>query len=98
MVETEYVETIKAYVEKRYLRKVQPDESSATEVFYLSRFPVIRMDKTTSKVRIVFNCSTKTDGLSLNDVIVSRIYLMSLFGSEGALLLLHVTLKKCICK
>ena len=35
----------------------------------LPHFPVIRMDKTTTKVGIVFNCSTKTDGVSLNDAI-----------------------------
>ena len=35
----------------------------------LPHFPVVRMDKTTTKVRIVFDCSDKYDGISLNDVI-----------------------------
>ena len=37
--------------------------------FGLPHFPVIRMDKTTTKVHIVFYCSAKTDGVSLNDAI-----------------------------
>ena len=98
--------TIKAYVEKGYWRRVKPDESSAPDVGYLSCFPVIRMDKTTTKVRIVFDCSAITDRLSLNDVICTGPklkkdlfdQLMCLFVSKGTLLLLHVTLKKCICK
>ena len=66
---TEYSEIIKGYVEKGYLRRVEPDEPSPPEVWYLPYFPVIRMDKTTTKVRIVFDCSAKTDGVSLNDAI-----------------------------
>ena len=65
----EYAQTIQAYVEKGYLRKVQPDEESPPEVWYLPHFPIVCMDKTTTKVRIVFDCSAKTDGVSLNDVI-----------------------------
>ena len=44
-------------------------EKMPPEVWYLPHFPVIRMDKTTTKVRIVFDCSAKTDGVSLNDAI-----------------------------
>lgn len=65
----EYSEIIHSYVEKGYLRRVEPEESSPPEVWYLPHFPVIRMDKTTTKVRIVFDCSAKTDGVSLNDAI-----------------------------
>ena len=65
----EYSQIIRAYVKKGYLRKVEPDEPLPPEVWYLPHFPVIRMDKTTTKVRIVFDCSAKTDGVSLNDVI-----------------------------
>ena len=69
VVGAEHAQTIQAYVEKGYLRKVQPDEESPPEVWYLPHFPVVRMDKTTTKVCIVFDCSVKTDGVSLNDVI-----------------------------
>lgn len=66
---TEYSQIIQAYVEKGYLRRVEPDELLPPEVWYLPHSPVIRMDKTTTKVRIVFDCSAKTDGVSLNDAI-----------------------------
>ena len=69
IVSREYQHTIKSYLEKGYLRKVGKDEVIPPEVWYLPHFPIIRMDKTTTKVRIVFDCSAKTDGLSLNDVI-----------------------------
>ena len=38
-------------------------------MWYLPHFPVVRLDKTTTKVRIVFDCSNKFNGISLNDVI-----------------------------
>ena len=66
---TEYSQIIQAYVEKGYLRRVEPDEPLPPEVWYLPHFPVIRMDKTTTKVRVVVDCSAKTDGVSLNDAI-----------------------------
>ena len=62
---------IQAYVEKGYLRRVEPDEPLPPEAWYLPHFSVIRMDKTTTKVHIVFDCSAKTDGVSLNDAIYS---------------------------
>ena len=68
---TEYSQIIQAYFEKGYLRRVEPDEPLPPEVcnWYLPHIAVIRMDKTTTKVRIVFDCSAKMDGLSLNDAI-----------------------------
>ena len=36
---------------------------------YLLHFPVIRLDKETTKTRILFDASAKYDGVSLNDVI-----------------------------
>ena len=68
-VEKEYQETIAAYVEKGYLRKVPRTEDPPPEVWYLPHFPIVRMNKSTTKVRIVFDCSAKCNGISLNDVI-----------------------------
>ena len=65
----EYQATIQAYVEKGYLRKVPSDEPLPANVWYLPHFPVVRMDKTTTKVRIVFDCAAKCNGISLNDMI-----------------------------
>jgi len=82
---TEYSQIIQAYVEKGYLRRVEPDEPLPPEVWYLPHFPVIRMDKTTTKVRIVFDCSAKTDGVTefVQDLNCRRICLMCLFSSGG---------------
>ena len=65
----EYEKTINSYIEKGYLRRVSEEETTPPEVWYLPHFPVVRMDKTSTKVRIVFDCSAKMDGVSLNDVI-----------------------------
>ena len=68
-VAEEYRATIQAYVEKGYLRKVPSDEQPLNNVWYLPHFPVVRMDKTTTKVRIVFDCAAKCNGISLNVMI-----------------------------
>ena len=68
-IQGEYRKTIESYIEKGYLKRVTEEESPPAEVWYLPHFLVVRMDKTSTKVRIVFDCSAKTDGISLNDVI-----------------------------
>jgi len=68
-VAEDYKATIQAYVEKGYLRKVPSDEQLPNNVWYLPHFPVMRMDKTTTKVRIVFDSAAKCNGISLNDMI-----------------------------
>ncbi|XP_044164891.1 uncharacterized protein LOC114973744 [Acropora millepora] len=59
-VAEEYKATIQAYVEKGYLRKVPSDEQLPNNVWYLPHFPVVRMDKATTKVRIVFDCAANS--------------------------------------
>ena len=69
IVEREYKKTIETYFEKGYLRKVPENEAPPHEVWYLPHFPIVKMSKSTTKVRIVFDCSAKCKGISLNDVI-----------------------------
>ena len=68
-VEAEYQKTIETYIEKGYLRRVPENEPPPPEVWYLPHFPIVKMSKSTTKVRIVFDCSAKCNGISLNDVI-----------------------------
>ena len=63
-----YSDIIKQYVAKGYVRKV-PENESYSSKWYLPHFPVIRPDKDTTKIRIVFDASAKCQGTSLNDAI-----------------------------
>ena len=63
-----YSKCIEQYVEKGYVRKVPEHEKSKSK-WYLPHFPVTRLDKETTKTRIVFDASAKHEGVSLNDVI-----------------------------
>ena len=50
------------------MRKVSENESYKSK-WYLPHLPVIRPDKDTTKIRIVFDASAKCQGISLNDAI-----------------------------
>jgi ribonuclease HI len=63
-----YDTIISKYVDKGYIRKVDSDEP-ADRVWYLPHFPVLRPEKSTTKVRIVFDASAKYQNVSLNDAI-----------------------------
>ena len=43
------------------------DDACNERMYYMPHHPVIREDKTTSKVRIVYDCSSKEEGASLNE-------------------------------
>ena len=60
---------IEQYIEKGYVTKVQEHDRSLSR-WYLPHFPVLRPDKDTTKVRIVFDASAKYKGQALNDVIL----------------------------
>ena len=60
-----YSKFIERYIEKGYVRKIMEQEKSKSK-WYLPQFPVIRLDKETTKTKIVFDIY---DGVSLNDVI-----------------------------
>ncbi|XP_071118413.1 uncharacterized protein [Haliotis cracherodii] len=57
------------YHTKGYIRKVPTEEMTNTGKWYLPHFPVVRLDRLTTKVRIVFDASAKYKGISLNEVI-----------------------------
>ncbi|XP_065198351.1 uncharacterized protein LOC135829896 [Sycon ciliatum] len=63
-----YAETIESYVRKGYVVKVNANPREAGS-WLLPHFPVVRLDKSTTKVRIVFDGSAKHDGTALNDLL-----------------------------
>ncbi|XP_046551203.1 uncharacterized protein LOC124260924 [Haliotis rubra] len=64
-----YDDIISQYHKKGYIRKVSSEEKTHTGKWYLPHFPVVRLDRLTTKVRIVFDASAKYKGISLNEVI-----------------------------
>ena len=62
-----YNEIVAQYLEKGYLERV--DKEDTKDGWFVLHFPVLRPDKSTTEVRIVFDGSAKLNGKSLNDVI-----------------------------
>ena len=96
-----YSENITQYLEKGYIRKIDPTEEKPARRWYLPHFPVVRLDRATTKTRIVFDASAKFGGISLNDVIdqgpkLQRDLNDVLFDSEGTLFHSFVTSLRCI--
>lgn len=64
----EYSKVIQEYLDLNHMEKINKEKDTAINTFYLPHHAVIRHDKSTSKVRIVFNASSKgPNGKSLND-------------------------------
>ena len=61
-----YQRVINEYLEKKYIRRVPPEEPKPECEWLLPHFPVVRPEKETTKVRIVFDGSSVCDGKSLN--------------------------------
>ena len=62
-----YDQAIKDYEKKGYIAKMPKTDENQ---WFLPHFPVIREDKTTKKVRVVFDAAAKYNGKSLNDGIL----------------------------
>ena len=59
---------IQDQIKKGIVEVIEHPESSEDErTHYLPHHAVIHQDKTTTKLRIVYDASAKEDGLSLND-------------------------------
>ncbi|XP_037293581.1 uncharacterized protein LOC119189038 [Manduca sexta] len=66
-----YKEMINEYLQLGHMRTVEEKDEKAHEAVYLPHHAVVRMDKSTSKVRVVFNASSKNKrGVSLNDCLM----------------------------
>ena len=68
-VAKEYQRTIDSYLQKGYIRPVSDAEIKDDDdhQWFLPHFPVVKNDRTTTKVRIVFDAAAKKDGRSIND-------------------------------
>jgi len=60
-----YQQVIDDYLEKKYIRRVPDDERTPECQWLLPHFPVVRPEKATSKVRIVFDGSAPFEVKSL---------------------------------
>ena len=63
----EYDGIIRDQTEKGIIEKVPQSTTTTDKVHYLPHHGVVRQDKTTSKLRIVYNASARSTGPSLND-------------------------------
>ena len=67
----EYDRILQDQLNKGIIEAVQPDETPSGAVHYLPHHTVVRRDKTTTKVRVVYNASARSaDGPSLNDCLL----------------------------
>ena len=78
----EYDNSLEEYIDLGHMKPIiyNPNTSSNTH-YYLPHHAVVKPDRVTTKVRLVFNASSKTSNAnSLNDgvsIIVSILFLMS---------------------
>ena len=63
----EYDSIIRDQLEKGVVEVVENEGSTQAKVHYLPHHAVVRRDKTTTKVRVVYDASAKSNGPSLND-------------------------------
>ena len=64
----DYNDIIQQQIEKGIVEDVLTMNEASTDIHYLPHHAVLRSDKTTTKIRVVYNASAKSDGkLSLND-------------------------------
>ena len=66
-----YKEAMNANVQKGYVRKLETNEAEDGPSWYLPHFPVIREDRETTKVRILFDSAARCKGVSLNDAMLT---------------------------
>lgn len=64
----DYTKVIQEYLDLKHMRRVTDKERDNSKAIYLPHHAVVREDKDTTKVRVVFDASCKgTNGMSLNE-------------------------------
>lgn len=63
----EYDNTIKDQIAKGIVELVPSEKTNANRVHYLPHHPVVRRDKSTTKLRVVYDASARSNGPSLNE-------------------------------
>lgn len=63
----EYDMVIKEQLARGIIEPVDPDKETSNQVHYLPHHGVLRHDKSTTKLRVVYDASSKSHGPSLND-------------------------------
>ena len=63
----EYDNIIREQLKKGIVEAVTDSSATGGQVHYLPHHTVVRSDKTTTKLRIVYDASARTNGPSLND-------------------------------
>jgi len=69
-VRVRYANVLDDYLKKEYIRLVSDEEVRQCNgrQWFLPHFPVVRSDRTTTKVRVVFDAAARLNGTSLNDL------------------------------
>ena len=66
---SQYVQFMREYEELGHMKEITCDEAEKSKAYYIPHHLVLKEDSTTTKLRIVFDCSAKpTSNLSLNDI------------------------------
>ena len=67
-----YSKVLQDYLDKAYIRKLTSEEVDrcGTGQWYLPHFAVIREDKATTKVRVVFDAAAKFNNVAINDLML----------------------------
>lgn len=71
-----YTTTVNDYIEKGYAKEVTNIESKSKRLWYLPHHPITNENKP-GKVRVVFDCASKYQGISLNSQLLQGPDLMN---------------------
>ncbi|XP_062556907.1 uncharacterized protein LOC134221736 [Armigeres subalbatus] len=71
-LKTQYADFIEEYQTLGHCRRVEEDEDSpGTQSYYLPHHCILKPTSSSTKLRVVFDATAKTNGLSLNDVLMT---------------------------